>query len=94
MNLLKSDNTEEIEREQEFLKQFPAMSSLYKNIEDIKKKNRKRMRGNQEYDVRSGGWNLPTCCSLFVNFIQFCLTLTTILLNKGDSSAYWIPSLI
>ena len=92
-----------VDHNQEFLKQFPALSSHYMNNKQLfnkhkiwppnqKKKEDAKIRTG--FDIKQGNWLPPTCCSLVVNFIQFQLTLSSILMYKGDARAYWLPELI
>ena len=46
------------------------------------------------FDIKYGGWIAPTCCSMLVNIIQWLLTYQSIMLYKGDNSAFWLPELV
>lgn len=46
------------------------------------------------FDIKYGNWIAPSCCSLLVNFIQWMLTFSSIMLYKGDGSGFWLPELI
>ena len=46
------------------------------------------------FDIKYGEWVPPTCCSMLVNIIQWLLTYQSIMLYKGDNSAFWLPELV
>jgi len=54
----------------------------------------KRQGKKAGFDIAYGGWIIPTCCSLLVNFIQWQLTYNSIMLYKADTSAFWLPELV
>lgn len=53
----------------------------------------KRNKGKKGFDITMGPFIAPTCCSMLVNFIQFQLTFSSIMSNKGDALGYWLPEL-
>jgi hypothetical protein len=53
-----------------------------------------KYRKKRDFDIAFGGWIPPTCCSLLINFIQWYLTFSSVLYNKGDGGAFWLPELI
>ena len=81
---------EEPDKEQVFLGQFPNLSVFYKQNTAMFYKYRKK----RDFDIAFGGWIPPTCCSLLINFIQWYLTFSSVLYNKGDGGAFWLPELI
>jgi hypothetical protein len=72
------------------LQQFPGLSPHYVRNKSIIKKNE----GKFGFDIKYGNWMAPTCCSLLVNFIQWMLTFSSIMLYKGDGNGFWLPELI
>lgn len=38
-----------------------------------------------------GGWVKPTCCSMVVNTLQALFTLLSIMGDKQDANAFWLP---
>ena len=53
-----------------------------------------KKRADMDFDIAYGGWTPPTCCSLLINILQWFFTYKSVLLNKGDRNAYWLPELI
>lgn len=86
------DKDEEMkpDKEEVFLRQFPGLSVFYRNNKQLKKKHK----NNENFTFQYGNWIPPTCCSLLVNFIQWQLTFSSILLYKSDIAAYWQPELV
>ena len=78
------------DKEEIFLKQFPGLSGHYSNNKELIRKGKKK----PGFDIKYGNWIPPTCCSMFVNIIQFMLTFYSIVLYKGQISAFWLPELI
>jgi len=66
------------------------LSVFYKQNKDLKH----RMRKKADFDIAYGGWIPPSCCSLLINFLQWFFTYRSVLLNKGDRNAFWLPELI
>jgi hypothetical protein len=83
-------NDEEPDKEQVFLQQFPNLSIFYRQNKNLFYKYRKK----RDFNVAFGGWIPPTCCSLLINFIQWYLTFSSVIYNKGDGAAFWLPELI
>jgi hypothetical protein len=66
------------------------MSVHYRNNKNLFNKNAKK----KGFDIAYGGWIPPSCCSLLINFIQWQLTYSSVMLNKGDGGMFWLPELI
>ena len=84
----KEEDKEDIQ--ETFLKQFPGLSPHYCQNKQIFKKGE----GKAGFDIKYGNWIAPSCCSLLVNFVQWMLTFSSIMLYKGDGNGFWLPELI
>lgn len=80
---------QEDDKDEIFLRQFPNLSGFYKMNKNLFKRNK----GKKGFDITMGPFIAPTCCSMVVNFIQFQLTLSSIMSNKGNALGYWLPEL-
>lgn len=77
-------------KEEIFLRQFPGLSGHYATNKELFRKGRKK----EGFLIEYGDWIPPTCCSMLVNIVQWLLTYWSIMLYKGDNSAFWLPELV
>lgn len=75
------------DKEEIFLRQFPDMSTNYRNVKQLMIKHK----GNPNFSITRGSWIPPTFCTIFVNLIQFFLTFKSIMIYKDTTSFYWHP---
>ena len=85
-----SDGEIPVDKEEIFLRQFPGMVAKYRNNKDLFRKFSRK----PGFNVKTGGWLPPTCCSMVVNVIQFMLTISSIMMYKSDANAFWLPQMI
>jgi len=84
------DEAYKVDKEEEFLRQFPLLSSHYRNNKELFRKKGKK----PGFDIKYGNWMMPTCCSMLVNVVQWLLTLTSVMHQKNSWCVYWLPEMV
>ena len=52
---------------------------------------KERYKEDDNKDLTEGGWKMPSCCPIFINFIQFCLITAAIYIQKAKSYSFFLP---
>ena len=72
------------------------MKVIYRNCKEIIRR-RSQQPGYDKSQhglyVQYGSYKVPTCCSVLVNLLQFILTVSSVLIQKGDPAAFWQPAI-
>ena len=78
-SMTKYDESEvQVDREYFFLSKFPGMKEMYSKNRDILKANEEKPKLG--FDLRYGDWVPPSCCSMFINALQFFFTFYSLIL--------------